>query len=69
MNQPNMRHHEVPQQQRYTYADYVNWQDDRRCELFNGILYEMLPAPSRKHQEVSVNLLFQFKTFFTDKER
>lgn len=45
----------------YTYADYLTWRDDKRYELYNGIVYEMMPAPSRKHQEVSANLVFRFK--------
>lgn len=48
-------------QQRYTYADYVTWPEDMRYELHNGIAHELLPAPSRKHQEVSANLVFEFK--------
>ena len=48
-------------QQRYTYADYITWPEDMRYELYNGIAHELLPAPSRKHQEVSANLVFEFK--------
>lgn len=51
----------------YTYADYLRWDDNKRYELYNGIVYEMLPAPSRRHQEVSANLLFQFKRFLHGK--
>lgn len=47
----------------YTYADYVTWRDNKRYELYNGVVYEMMPAPSRKHQEISANLVFQFKRF------
>ncbi|MBF0200507.1 MAG: Uma2 family endonuclease [Desulfamplus sp.] len=47
----------------YTYADYLSWQDNKRYELYNGIVHEMLPAPSRKHQDISANLIFEFKRF------
>ncbi len=40
---------------RYTYADYLTWMDDVRRELINGIVKLMTPAPSRKHQDLSVN--------------
>ncbi len=41
---------------RYTYADYLSWMDDVRRELHEGMIKLLAPAPSRKHQEVSVNL-------------
>ena len=30
---------------RYTYADYYAWDDGERCELIDGVLYAMSPAP------------------------
>ena len=42
---------------RYTYADYLTWLDDKRRELYDGFIKMMTPAPSRKHQEISVNLI------------
>lgn len=45
---------------RYTYADYLRWPDDERWELIHGVAYNMTPAPSRLHQEVSRELLRQF---------
>jgi hypothetical protein len=41
---------------RYTYADYLQWDDNERWELIDGIAYNMSPAPSRRHQEISQNL-------------
>jgi len=38
---------------RYTYADYLEWDDSERWELIDGVAYNMLPAPSRKHQKIS----------------
>ncbi len=41
---------------RYTYADYLTWMDDKRRELFDGMVKLMTPAPSMRHQELSFNL-------------
>src|SRR5437667_26416 len=37
----------------YTYADYLKWDFPERVELINGKLYQMMPAPSSMHQEIS----------------
>ncbi|MCF8304233.1 MAG: Uma2 family endonuclease [Bacteroidales bacterium] len=58
-----MKTTELSLQKRYTYADYLNWMDDVRRELINGIVKLMTPAPSRKHQEISVNLTWIFRSF------
>jgi len=51
---------------RYTYADYVTWDDDTRWELIDGIPY-MMSAPNRQHQELSRNLCMQLATFLKGK--
>ena len=51
---------------RYTYTDYVTWDDDIRWELIRGIPYKM-SAPSRRHQEVSGRLYLQLATFLKGK--
>jgi Uma2 family endonuclease len=38
----------------YTLADWATWEG--RWELINGLAYDMTPAPSTEHQEVSSNL-------------
>ncbi len=38
---------------KYTYADYLTWLDDKRCELINGFVHLMTPVPKRKHQKIS----------------
>ena len=43
-------------EERYTYKDYLTWPDDERWELINGIAYNMSPAPTRWHQELSGEL-------------
>lgn len=37
----------------YSYADYILWRFQERVELIKGKIFEMSPAPSRKHQVVS----------------
>jgi len=53
---------------RYTYADYLTWMDDVRRELFDGFIKLMTPAPSRRHQELSVNLTVLLGAFLIHKE-
>jgi Uma2 family endonuclease len=36
----------------YMYGDYVQWPEDVRVELIDGIVYDMSPAPNRLHQEL-----------------
>jgi Uma2 family endonuclease len=52
---------------RYTYADYLTWMDDVRRELHDGFIKLMSPAPSRKHQELSVILTLKFGNFLIHK--
>ena len=52
---------------RYTYADYLTWMDDARRELFDGFIKMMTPAPSRKHQRVSIKLARFFDVFLDNK--
>ncbi len=42
--------------QRYTYQDYLQWDDDERWELIDGIPYNMSPAPTTVHQQISLNV-------------
>lgn len=52
---------------RYTYADYLQWDDNERWELIDGVAYNMSPAPSRKHQEISQNLSRDIGTYLKGK--
>ncbi len=54
--------------ERYTYADYLQWPDDERWELFEGVPYSMSPGPSRIHQEVTVELTRQISNFLLDQD-
>jgi len=51
---------------RYTYSDYLQWDDDKRRELIDGVPY-LMAAPNWRHQEISGNLYDQFKAFLKGK--
>lgn len=40
----------------YTYADYLEFPEDARVELIDGVIYNMSPAMSRIHQEIIFEL-------------
>jgi len=44
-----------------TYADLLSLPDDERWELIDGVLYDMTPAPSFRHQDILGNLYMQFR--------
>jgi Uma2 family endonuclease len=52
--------------ERYTYKDYMTWNDNQYWELIDGIAYQMAP-PTRKHQRISTELLRQFANYFLNK--
>jgi Uma2 family endonuclease len=52
---------------KYSYADYLKWDDNQRRELIDGIPYNMSPAPSPTHQKVSGNIFSLFDTYLIGK--
>jgi len=52
---------------RYTYADYLKWPEDERWEIIDGIPYNMSPAPSWRHQAISMALSVKFYNYLQDK--
>ena len=46
---------------RYTYSDYLEWDDDQRWELIDGVPF-LMSAPTRQHQEISGNFFVQLYT-------
>ncbi|MCU0644578.1 MAG: Uma2 family endonuclease [bacterium] len=52
---------------KFTYGDYANWPEDERWELIEGYAYNMSPAPSRRHQQISRDLAVPIANFLTDK--
>jgi Uma2 family endonuclease len=53
--------------ERYTYHDYLQWPENERWELIEGIAYDMSPAPSPKHQEILGELYRQISNYLLDK--
>lgn len=53
---------------KYTYGDYLTWDDGKRYELIDGEIYIMTPAPGRIHQKISGNLHWQFYGYLKDKK-
>lgn len=51
---------------RYSYADYLTWDEKERWEILDGVPY-MQAAPSRIHQEVSLSLLMFFANYLQGK--
>ncbi len=54
------------QEQIYTYADYLTWDEKERWEILDGVPF-MQAAPSRIHQEISMELSTQFHTYLKGK--
>ena len=42
--------------QRYTYQDYLTWNDDERWEIIDGYVYNMSPGPNTRHQRILKNI-------------
>ncbi|MDR2183224.1 MAG: Uma2 family endonuclease [Clostridiales bacterium] len=51
---------------RYTYADLLNWPEDERWELIDGVPYAMA-APNLKHQRILGSLHRKFHEHLEDK--
>ena len=52
---------------RYTYRDYLTWPDDERWELIEGVAYNMLSAPNRRHQAIVGLIYYRIRTFLEGK--
>jgi Uma2 family endonuclease len=51
----------------FSYSDYLQWNDDQKWELIDGVVYNMTLAPSRKHQKISMELAWRLGRFFSNK--
>lgn len=51
----------------YSYADYLTWANEERCELINGCIFPMSPAPTSLHQRISFILGGEFYAQLKDK--
>ena len=56
----------IQKKEKYTYADYLTWDDSVRYELVDGVPYAMA-APTVEHQRVSSELHGQLWTFLKGK--
>ena len=56
----------IKKDKRYTYADYLTWDDDVRYELIDGVPY-MMSAPTIAHQEIVGELFGQLRDFLKGK--
>jgi Uma2 family endonuclease len=56
----------LKEEEYYTYADYLSWDDAERYELIDGEAYMMAP-PSRPHQEISGELFGAIWAFLKGK--
>ncbi|MDR0878887.1 MAG: Uma2 family endonuclease [Treponema sp.] len=57
---------EKQENERYTYADILSWDESERYELLDGEAY-MMSSPNRKHQEMLGEIFAQFHFFLKDK--
>lgn len=48
---------------RYSYADYLNWLDDKTREIINGIVKLMSPAASTNHAKISLRIAYDIETY------
>jgi Uma2 family endonuclease len=53
-------------EERYTYKDYMTWNDNQYWELIDGVAYQMAP-PATRHQDISGELHRQFANYLLDK--
>lgn len=51
----------------YTYADYVKWTFEERLELIKGKIFNMSPAPARRHQKILGKLFTPISNFLDGK--
>ncbi len=58
---------ELRQQEYYTYEDYQSWDEDVRCELIDGVIYNMA-SPSAVHQRILINLGAELSFFLRGKK-
>lgn len=57
---------QLPEKEKYSYVDYLDWDEGTRLEILDGTAY-MQAAPSRIHQEVLMEISKQFAVYLTGK--
>ena len=51
----------------YSYAEYLTWENDQRCEIVDGDVFAM-NSPGSSHQRIVREISTQLALFFTGKE-
>jgi Uma2 family endonuclease len=64
---PSVGEAQIDYSRKYSYSDYLEWDDDKRYELIDGVPYAM-SAPTTQHQEVLGHLYVQFYSFLKGKQ-
>ncbi|MDR1706122.1 MAG: Uma2 family endonuclease [Clostridiales bacterium] len=57
---------ELRKEEYFTFENYLAWDDSADYELIDGAAYAMAP-PSRRHQDISINLILQLGAFLRGK--
>ena len=52
----------------YTYADYLQWNFEEQVELIRGKIFKMSPAPTPRHQQISIRLSSRIFNFLEQKK-
>ena len=47
----------------YTYKDYTLYDENERIEIIDGTIYNMIPAPSRIHQKIIMELSAEIRNY------
>lgn len=64
-----MIHVPIPSEKgKYSFADYLMWDEGERIELIEGQVFNMSPAPSLRHQQVLRELATAFSNFLQGKD-
>lgn len=54
---------------KFSYKDYLSWDgENERWELIYGIAFDMSPAPTRRHQNISINISSKIAEYLDDKD-
>lgn len=53
---------------RFSYADYLKWNNDERWEIIDGLAYSMSPAPLPLHQQILAQLVTELSLYFRNKK-
>ena len=53
---------------KFTYKDYCSWPEDERWELIDGVAYDMSPAPTSRHQRISMIISTNISNWLKGKE-